>query len=129
MSRPSAISIESTERYPVIKKDFTFKDLDGNEVTETYYFNIGTADLTKMTLTHDGDIVQYLQDVANSKDGAKIIDVFETFIRMSVGIRSEDGRSFEKTPAIAARFMNSEAYGQLLLELVTNAEIAAEFVN
>jgi hypothetical protein len=113
----------------VIKKDFTFKDLDGNEVTETYYFNISTADLTKLTLTHDGDIVQYLQDVVNSKDGSRIIETFENFIRMSVGIRSEDGRSFEKTSEIAARFMNSEAYGQLLLELVTNADTAAEFVN
>jgi hypothetical protein len=124
----SAISIASTEGISVLKKEFTFKDLDGNEVTETYYFNLSTADLTKMALTHQGDIVQDLQAVVDSKNGAKIIEVFENIIRMSVGIRSDDGRSFVKTPEITAAFMNSEAYGQLFLELVTKADVAAEFV-
>jgi hypothetical protein len=112
----------------VLKKEFTYKDLDGNEVTETYYFNLSTAELAKMSLMHQGDIVQELQAVVDSKDGAKIIEAFENILRMSVGVRSEDGRSFVKTPEITAAFMNSEAYGQLFMELVTKADVAAEFV-
>lgn len=112
----------------MLKKEFTYKDLDGNEVTETYYFNLSTAELAKMSLMHQGDIVQELQAVVDSKDGAKIIEAFENILRMSVGVRSEDGRSFVKTPEITAAFMNSEAYGQLFMELVTKADVAAEFV-
>lgn len=112
----------------MLKKTFTFKDLDGNEVSETYYFSVNTAELAEMALTHDGDIVQALQAIVASGDGKAIIAKFKDFIAMSVGERSSDGRSFIKNDAIRERFMGTEAYGQLFLELVTNAESGAEFI-
>lgn len=113
----------------MLKKEFTFKNLDGEEVTETYYFNISTAEIAKMALIEGDDLAEKLQKIVDSKDGAKIIETFEGIIRMSVGARSEDGRNFVKTPSITEAFMGSEAYGQLFLELVTKADVAAEFIN
>lgn len=112
----------------MLKKEFTFTDLDGNEVTETYYFGINTAELAKMAMTHDGDIIQYLEAIVNDKKGAEIIAAFEDIVRISVGQRSPDGRFFLKTDEIRQQFMGTEAYAQFFLELVTNADVAAEFV-
>ena len=112
----------------MLKKEFTFTDLDGNEVTETYYFGINTAELAKMAMTHDGDIIQYLEAIVNDKKGAEIIAAFEDIVRMSVGQRSPDGRFFLKTDEIRQQFMGTEAYAQFFLELVTNADVAAEFI-
>lgn len=113
----------------MLKKDFTYKDLDGDTVTKTWYFNLSTAELAKMHLTADGDIVAKLQNVVASKDGKAIIDAFEDIIRRSVGKRGSDGKSFVKSTDIAEEFMGSEAYSDFFVQLVTNAEAAAEFIN
>jgi len=114
----------------VLKKDFTYKNIDGEEVTETWYFNLSTAELAKMHLTADGDIVAHLQGIIASQDGKKIIDAFEDVIRRSVGKRGGiDGKSFVKSPDIAADFMGSEAYSDFFVTLVTDAHAAAEFIN
>lgn len=114
----------------MLKKDFTYKNIDGEEVTETWYFNLSTAELTKMHLTADGDIVAHLQGIIASQDGKKIIEAFEDVIRRSVGKRGgTDGKSFVKSPDIAADFMGSEAYSDFFITLVTDAHAAAEFIN
>lgn len=114
----------------MLKKDFTYKNIDGEEVTETWYFNLSTAELAKMHLTADGDIVAHLKNVVASKNGKTIIAAFEDVIRRSVGRRGgPDGKSFVKSPAIADEFMGSEAYSDFFITLVTDAHAAAEFIN
>jgi hypothetical protein len=113
----------------VLKKEFTYSDIDGNPITKTWYFNLSTAELAKMHLTSDGDLVSMLQGVIESKDGKKIIETFEDIIRRSVGTRGADGKSFVKSSAIAEEFMGSDAYSDFFVELITNATAAAEFIN
>lgn len=47
----------------------------------------------------------------------------------TVGRRSIDNRSFEKSEEIAKRFFESDAYSEFLMELCTNANAGAAFVN
>lgn len=110
----------------MFKKTIKYKDFDGNDVEEDFYFHLSKADLMK--LNANGDIEDQLKQIMASKDNKAILQKFEDFIRMSVGIRSEDGRRFIKTADAQSQFLDSPAYDEFLVELLTNANMAAEFI-
>lgn len=112
----------------MLKKTITFKDLDGNDVTEDFYFNLSKAEVAEMELTMHGGLSTYLNTIVETKDGGAIISTFKEIVRCAVGRRSEDGRRFIKSDEITEDFLQTDAYSQLFMELVTNATSAAEFV-
>lgn len=123
----------------MLKKTIKFEDLDGNPVTKDYYFHLSKAELVrynmqKMTLLEGGepDVEAFKADldrIIHSKSGKVIMDTFEDIVRMSYGERDEDNITFHKSPELSTRFMNTNAYGVLFLELCTNAGAAGEFIN
>ena len=58
-----------------------------------------------------------------------LIDLFKDLILRSYGEKSADGRRFIKSKELSTAFSQTEAYSELFMELVTDAEKAAEFVN
>lgn len=58
-----------------------------------------------------------------------MVGEFEFLIQTAYGERSLDGKTFDKSPEILRKFVNSEAYSELFMELVGNADKAAEFFN
>lgn len=113
----------------MLVKTITYTDFNGNERTEDFYFNLTEADVTKMEMSVNGGYSAMLRRVSNSQDAPVIRDTFERFIIDSYGEKSPDGREFYKSPEIAKRFMATEAYSVLFMELCTDAKAAAEFVN
>lgn len=112
----------------MLKKTIKFDDVDGQERTEVHYFHLSKADLIKMEVAQKGGLQKHLERVIESEDGKQIIEIFENLIRQSYGQRTEDGR-FLRDPQKATEFLSSEAYSELFMSLVTDAEAAAEFVN
>lgn len=111
----------------MLKKTIAFTDVDGNAATETHYFNLTTADLTKMQIREGEGFRDYINRIVESGDGQAIIDNFEKILRLSYGVRTQDGK-FVKPVGAFDEFMASEAYSELFMELVTNAEKSAEFI-
>lgn len=112
----------------MLKKTITFNDLDGNAVTEDFYFNLNKAELTEMELRQKDGLSGHLQKVIEADDRGKLIDVFKEIIKLSVGKRSEDGRRFIKNEDVLNDFMQSEAYSELFMELATEADAAVAFI-
>lgn len=113
----------------MLKKTITFTDLNEQEVTETHYFHLNKADLLEMELSERGGLQKKLEAIIESEDGAAIIREFKNLVRRSYGQKSEDGSRFIKDPEAWETFVNSEAYSALFVELVTDAQAAADFVN
>jgi hypothetical protein len=111
----------------MLKKTIAFTDVDGNAATETHYFNLTTADLIKMQMREGEGFQDYLNRIIESGDGQAIIDTFEKILRLAYGVRSADGK-FTKPAGAFDEFMASEAYSELFMELVTNAQKSAEFI-
>ncbi len=123
----------------MLKRDITYTNpFTEQEVTETHYFHISKADLIKMEMEEHGD--EYVKDgktltgmqarltrIVDSNDGKAIIREFEDIIRRAYG--QKDGERFVKNDQISDEFLSSEAYSQLLWELCTRADAAAEFIN
>lgn len=113
----------------MLKKSITYEDFNGREVTDEFHFHLSKAELVEMEAGQRGGLGAYLQHIVETNDGAAIISAFKTLIQKSIGQVSEDGKRFEKGEEITRRFTESPAYSELFMQLATNANASAEFVN
>jgi hypothetical protein len=111
----------------VLKKTITYQDLDGNSVTEDFYFNLTKAELAEMELAEEGGMRSRLEALLEEEDRKKIIGAFKMLISATVGRRSEDGRRFIKSEEITNEFMQTEAYSVLFMELMTDTDSVVAF--
>ncbi len=112
----------------MIKKTITYEDYNGVERTEDFYFNLSRAELLEMDAYANGNYASVITNAVETKNVAEIMRIFKEFIEKSYGIKSPDGRIFEKSPEITKSFMQSEAYSVLLIELANSEEAAQAFV-
>lgn len=113
----------------MIKKTISFVDYNGNERKEDFYFNLNKAELVEMEVSVDGGLSEYIKKIVATRDGKAIINAFKDLIMKSVGEKSLDGRRFIKSEEFAKEFSQTEAYVNLYMELATDADKGAEFVN
>lgn len=112
----------------MIKKTVTYQDLDGNDVTEDFYFNFTKAELAEMALSEKGGLAEKFKAMIASEDQKEIMATFKWLLGLSVGRRSEDGKRFMKSQTITDEFMQSDAYSVVFMELLTDSGAAAAFV-
>lgn len=112
----------------MLKKTITYKDLDGNSLTEDFYFNLTRAELLELEMTEEGGLRDRFAKLAESKNPKEMMNAFKMLISLTVGRRSEDGKRFEKSPEITAAFMQSEAYSVLFVELLQDPGAGARFI-
>jgi hypothetical protein len=113
----------------MVKKHVKYKDYNGNEREEDFYFNLNKAEAAEMSLSTEGGYEEKIKSIIASQDGAEIITHFKELIVKSYGVKSLDGKYFEKTEEATRKFISTEAYSQIFMELATDATKAAEFVN
>lgn len=113
----------------MLKKEITSTDFNGVTTTEAYYFNLTQAEVAEMEMGTTGSFSEMLQRIIDARDMASIIKVVKDLILRSYGIKSLDGKRFEKSPEISEAFAQTNAYSVLFMELATNDNAAADFVN
>ena len=82
-----------------------------------------------MELSVDGGLVEMINRIVAAKDGKQIIAVFKDVILRAYGEKSPDGKRFIKNQELRDAFAQTEAYSDLFMELATDAEAAARFIN
>lgn len=112
----------------MLKRKITYKDFNGIERSENFYFNLTETELMEMEMSEVGGFKERVQRVIDAKDSATIIEIFKDFILKSYGEKSPDGKYFDKSPEISRRFANTNAYSVLFMELAMNADKASEFI-
>lgn len=113
----------------MLKKTITYTDYNGVERTEDFYFNLSTAELAEMELGTEGGLTEKVKQIVAAKEDHKIIKIFKDLILKSYGEKSPDGRRFIKSDELSTAFSQTEAYSQLFMELATNTDKAAAFIN
>lgn len=112
----------------MLKKTIKFTDYDGNEREEDWYFNMNKAELFELESSVNGGFNGILSKIVQDQNGAEIMRIFKELILKCVGKKSNDGRRFEKSEEISNEFLQTEAYSELFMELVTDADKAAKFI-
>lgn len=117
----------------MITKTIKYKDYNGVEREEKFLFNLSKAELTEMELGTSGGLTELITKIIETKDQPSIIKIFKDLILKAYGEKSLDGKRFVKTDdkgvPLSKAFSETEAYSQLFMELASDSDKAAEFVN
>lgn len=117
----------------MLKKTITYTDYNGLQRTEDFYFNLTKAEVMEMEMSTVGGMAEMIQKIVAAQDVPSIIKIFKDLILKAYGEKSADGKRFIKVNEygnrLADEFAQTEAYSQLFMELATDADAAAAFVN
>lgn len=113
----------------MLKKTITYTDYNGTERTEDFYFNLSKAELVMMEASVAGGLKQRLEKIVQNQDNVEIMKVFQDLIRKAYGEKSADGKRFIKSEEISEAFEQTEAYSELVMEIMADPEKAAAFIN
>ena len=76
-----------------------------------------------------GGLSEMIQNIVKTQDAPSIIKIFKDLVLKAYGKKSPDGKRFIKSEELSTEFSQTEAYSQLFMELATDADAAAKFVN
>lgn len=113
----------------MLKKSITYEDYNGVERTEDFYFNLSKAEIMEMEMGTSGGLTETITRIVAAQDSPAIIKIFKDLVLKAYGVKSPDGKRFEKSEELSTAFSQTEAYSILFMELATNAEEAAKFIN
>lgn len=126
----------------MLKKTVNYEDFDGNKRTEDLYFHLTKTELVEMSMDIPEDLIDSVGDDPSKVDeeavARKIIamlgnkGVFEfvkTIVTKAYGVKSPDGRRFDKSEEITRDFTQTLAFDAVLMDLMSDDTLAAEFIN
>lgn len=113
----------------MLKKTVTYIDFDGNERTEDFFFNLTEQEIAEMELSTEGGLGNFIKKAVAAKSQVELIELFKKLILAAYGVKSADGRRFVKNDAVREDFMSTQAFSDIYMELVQDADKASAFFN
>lgn len=118
----------------MLKETISYEDFDGVTRTDVLYFNITKAELLD-NLHLQAELLE-LQRMMTASAGTEMgepevremLKLVKTFMKLSYGERSEDGKRFSKRPEVWENFTETSAYDAYLLSLFEDPEKAVRFL-
>ena len=106
----------------------TYKNYNGQEKTETLYFNLNKVEVLEMEGAAEGSYAEMLKNVVASRNSKDIMDLFRTLLLKSYGVKTEDGEGFIKSEELTKKFEQSAVYPEVFMTLCTDAKKASDFI-
>lgn len=106
----------------------TYTDFDGNERTETLYFNISSSEAMQLEIKYPGGYANKLQRDIDRGDNPAVMQDMIDFVQLSYGIKSDDGRRFVKSVDIYEEFKSTNAYEEFLKKFLADPDYALKFI-
>lgn len=127
----------------MLKKTITYTDYNDNVRTEDFYFHLSKAEMLKLDgLNGDPELERTIQNLGKQDDVddeeskkrivamlRRLLPMIENIVQKAYGVKSEDGRRFIKNDELLEEFMSTEAYSDLIMELITSDEAASNFIS
>lgn len=113
----------------MLTKTITYMDFNGNQRTETFHFNLTKAECIELELSTAGGIEKTIKKIVAETDIKRIAELFKGIVLKAFGIKSDDGKRFIKSDEISADFSHTEAYSELFIELISDPDATAAFIN
>ena len=113
----------------MLKKTINYTDYNGTQRTEDFYFNLTKAEIMEMELCTTGGLAEMITRIVAAQDTPSIIKIFKEVILKAYGEKSPDGKRFVKSEELSTAFSQTEAYSNLFMELASDSDAAAKFIN
>ena len=103
----------------MIKKTISFIDWKGQKQTRDYYFHLSKPEIVELDL-EVGGLAKLSENISTNNDAKASPKLFDTLIRRSYGVISEDGMRHMKSKKITNAFIQSPAFEELYMELLSD---------
>jgi hypothetical protein len=113
----------------MLKRTIHFEDFDGNPTSEDFYFNLSKSELIVLEASYEKGLAETIKAIVAANDVKTLIAEFQKLILLSYGEKSADGKRFIKNEQLRDEFTQTPAYDALFMELATDDQAAAVFVN
>lgn len=104
----------------MIKETFEYEDFNGHKRTAEMYFNLTDIEVVDFSGRNPSQVTEDMETMVNTENIRGILDFIRDLINWSYGIKSEDGITFEKSPEITRKFVQSAYYSDWLFSLFEN---------
>lgn len=111
----------------MLQKTIKFTDFQGKPQEKVFYFNLTKAEIIEFEMSVQGGLTETLQRLSQTRNGAEIMALVKSVLEKAYGERTEDG-GFVKGKERFERFSHTDAYSELFLSLVTDANAMSDFV-
>lgn len=113
----------------MLKKTISFIDYNGVKQTEELYFHLNKAEFFDLEFGTSEGFIEKVEKAIDAKNYSEIYKVFKEIVLLCYGQKADDNKHFYKSEELRKEFEQSEAFGELLTELCSNADAASAFVN
>ena len=119
----------------MLKQTIEYTDFDDNQSVETVYFNLTKTELADNIYLKDTlekiqrDIVDGTKRSLKTSEITQILELVKTFMKLSYGVRSADGKRFIKTPEQWTEFTQTAIYDAFLFSLFETPNKALNFMS
>lgn len=115
----------------MIKKTITYEDYEGNERTKDFYFHMNQVEFSKLNGEIPGGIEKRMQKVIEDRDEDGLLRIIDLLVSRGYG-EFNDEDEFTKISKsgrpLFEKFVNTDAYDQLIIELIQNETNIVEFL-
>ena len=114
----------------MIVKKIQYHDLDGDLREDEFYFSMNESQFVRVNAMFPGGLQAFAERAAKDKNGDDMFRVIDTLVREAYGERVGSGfvRTAPNGQKLADFFINTEAYDNLLTELMQSEENLTAFV-
>jgi len=112
----------------MLKKEITYENFDGEETTDTFYFNVSKPEIIELEVEIEGGFGRMMERIVEANNTKLLVQEFKRIILLAYGVKSEDGKRFIKSDELREEFSQTAAYSELFMQLALDADAAAEFI-
>lgn len=112
----------------MLKKTIKYTDYDGEVREEDFYFNLRKDEIMEFNFNANLKLSEQIQGIIKAKDTKEIYALFKKIILLAYGEKSADGKHFRKSEQISQDFESTQAFSELIMELVQDENKAANFI-
>lgn len=112
----------------MLKKTIVFKNFDGVEQTQDFYFNLMKSEVIELEVSEKGGLVEMINRVTKEEDNKEIYRIFKMILMKAYGRKSSDGMRFEKSDELSIAFSQTLAFDELIMSFFKDPNYAGEFI-
>lgn len=113
----------------MLKKTITYTDYNGTTRTENFYFNLNRMDIVEMSIGEKQDLGEILSSISSETNPSELYKLIKSLVDLSYGKKSSDGKRFNRSKENLEAFQETEAYSNMISEMILDANKALDFIN
>ena len=113
----------------MLKKTIEYTNYNDEKKSKDYFFNLKKSELADLQYKTPKGFIHYIETITEAQDTVALWNAFREIVLLSYGVKSDDGERFMKSDQLRKEFEETEAFSELIVELITVDGAAADFIN